>query len=126
MAMQIYESAEDYLEAILILQEKKGTVHSVDIADHLHFSKASVSVAMKKLRENGYISMAKDGELKLLAPGREIAERIYERHRVLTGLFVRLGVDEETAAKDACKVEHDLSEITFAKLKEEYEKTNAS
>ena len=110
MAMQIYESAEDYLEAILILQEKKGTVHSVDIADHLHFSKASVSVAMKKL----------------LAPGREIAERIYERHRVLTGLFVRLGVDEETAAKDACKVEHDLSEITFAKLKEEYEKTNAS
>ena len=126
MAMQIYESAEDYLEAILILQEKKGTVHSVDIADHLHFSKASVSVAMKKLRENGYISMAKDGELKLLAPGREIAERIYERHRVLTGLFVRLGVDEETAAKDACKVEHDLSDITFAKLKEEYEKTNAS
>ena len=75
------------------------------------------SVAMKKLRENGYISMEKDGALKLLEPGREIAERIYERHQVLTNFFVSIGVDPETAAKDACKVEHDLSEITFEKLK---------
>lgn len=117
MAIPIYESAEDYLEAILIIQNKKGIAHSVDIADHLHYSKASVSVAMKKLRENGYISMEKDGALNLLPPGREIAERIYERHRVLTDYFVMIGVDEETAAADACKIEHDLSEVTFEKLK---------
>jgi len=115
--MQIYESAEDYLESILIIQEKKGTVHSIDIAEEKHFSKASVSVAMKKLRENGYITMEKNGELTLLPPGRAIAEKIYERHKVLTDFFRSLGVDEETAAKDACKVEHDLSEVTFEKLK---------
>ncbi len=120
MAIPIYESAEDYLEAILIIQNQKGVAHSVDIADHLHYSKASVSVAMKKLRENGYISMEKDGSLKLLEPGREIAERIYERHQVLTDYFTSIGVDEETAAKDACKVEHDLSEQTFEKMKADF------
>ena len=120
MAIPIYESAEDYLEAILIIQNQKGVAHSVDIADHLHYSKASVSVAMKKLRENGYISMEKDGTLKLLEPGREIAERIYERHQVLTDYFISIGVDEETAAKDACKVEHDLSEQTFEKMKADF------
>ncbi|MDO4414925.1 MAG: metal-dependent transcriptional regulator [Erysipelotrichaceae bacterium] len=120
MAIPIYESAEDYLEAILIIQNQKGVAHSVDIADHLHYSKASVSVAMKKLRENGYISMEKDGSLKLLEPGREIAERIYERHQVLTDYFISIGVDEETAAKDACKVEHDLSEQTFEKMKADF------
>lgn len=117
MAIPIYESAEDYLEAILIIQNRKGVAHSVDIADYLHYSKASVSVAMKKLRENGYIAMEKDGALRLLDPGREIAERIYERHQVLTSYFISIGVDEETAAKDACKVEHDLSDITFEKIK---------
>lgn len=117
MAIPIYESAEDYLEAILIIQDRKGVAHSVDIADYLHYSKASVSVAMKKLRENGYIAMEKDGALRLLDPGREIAERIYERHQVLTSYFISIGVDEETAAKDACKVEHDLSDITFEKIK---------
>lgn len=122
MAMPIYESAEDYLEAILRIQEEKGVVHSVDIAELKHFSKASVSVAMKKLRENGYISMEKNGTLNLLPPGREIAERIYERHQLLTKLFVSLGVDQKTAEDDACKVEHDLSEMTFQKLKEAFEK----
>ena len=117
MAMQIYESAEDYLEAILMIQEKKGVVHSVDIAEELSFTKASVSVAMKKLRENGYIRMEKDGRLILLEPGLEIARRIYERHQVLTRFFLQLGVDEETAARDACKVEHDLSDITFERIK---------
>ncbi|MBR3356512.1 MAG: metal-dependent transcriptional regulator [Solobacterium sp.] len=115
--MQIYESAEDYLEAILMIQEKKGVVHSVDIAEELSFTKASVSVAMKKLRENGYIRMEKDGRLVLLEPGLEIARRIYERHQVLTRFFLQIGVDEETAAKDACKVEHDLSEATFERIK---------
>lgn len=122
MAMPIYESAEDYLEAILRIQEEKGVVHSVDIAELKHFSKASVSVAMKKLRENGYISMEKNGTLSLLPPGREIAERIYERHQLLTRLFVSLGVDQKTSEDDACKVEHDLSEVTFQKLKEAFEK----
>ena len=123
--MQIYESAEDYLESILIIQEKKGTVHSIDIAEEKHFSKASVSVAMKKLRENGYITMEKNGELTLLPPGRAIAEKIYERHKVLTDFFRSLGVDEETAAKDACKVEHDLTEESFGAIKKYYnEKIN--
>lgn len=124
MAIPIYESAEDYLEAILIIQNQKGVAHSVDIAEYLHYSKASVSVAMKKLRENGYISMGMHGELNLLEPGREIAERIYERHQVLTNFFIAIGVDPETAAKDACKVEHDLSDVTFEKLKEDIASRN--
>ncbi|MDO5121381.1 MAG: metal-dependent transcriptional regulator [Erysipelotrichaceae bacterium] len=115
--MQIYESAEDYLEAILMIQKKKGVVHSVDIANEKNFSKASVSVAMKKLRENGYISMEKDGAIKLLEPGLEIATKIYERHELLTDMFLALGVSPETAAEDACKVEHDLSIETFEAIK---------
>ena len=115
--MNIYESAEDYLEAILMIQERKGIVHSIDIAEELGYSKASVSVAMKKLRENGFISMEKNGALRLLPSGREIAERIYERHKIHTSFFVKLGVDEDTAARDACKVEHDLSPATFDALK---------
>ncbi len=115
--MNIYESAEDYLEAILMIQERKGIVHSIDIAEELGYSKASVSVAMKKLRENGFIFMEKNGALRLLPSGREIAERIYERHKILTSFFVKLGVDEDTAARDACKVEHDLSPATFDALK---------
>lgn len=116
--MKIYESAEDYLEAILSLKERNGMVRSIDIANELHFSKPSVSVAMKKLRESGYIEMDEDGLLTLLPPGQEVAQRIYERHRLLTEFFVRLGVSEEVAAADACKVEHDLSEETFQKIKE--------
>lgn len=122
MTMPIYESAEDYLESILMIEEKKGVVHSVDIAEDRGFSKASVSVAMKKLRENGYIEMKHDGSLILLQPGREIATRIYERHKVLTDYFEFLGVDKEVAQKDACKIEHDLSEETFLKFKEDVEK----
>lgn len=116
--MKIYESAEDYLEAILMIKEQKGFVRSIDIAEELGYSKASVSIAMKKLRENGFISMDREGGILLLPPGREIAERIYERHKVLTQIFVHLGVDEEIAARDACKVEHDLSPETFRALKE--------
>lgn len=115
--MNLYESAENYLEAILMLERRNGTVRSIDIAGELHFSKPSVSVAMKKLRENGYIEMNADGLVSLLPPGREIAERIYERHQLLTECFVRLGVSRAVAAADACKVEHDLSDETFQKLK---------
>ena len=116
--MRIYASAEDYLEAILSLRERRGTVRSIDIANELHFSKPSVSVAMKKLRESGYVEMDSDGLITLLPPGEEVARRIYERHRLLTEFFIRLGVSAEVAAADACKVEHDLSEETFQKIKE--------
>ena len=122
--MNIYESAENYLEAILSLREAHGMVRSIDIANHLHFSKPSVSVAMKKLRESGYIEMDEDGLISLRPAGEEIARRIYERHQLLTQLFTRLGVDPEVAAADACKVEHDLSEETFQKIKE-HAKTGA-
>lgn len=116
--MRVYESAEDYLEAILSLRLRQGIVRSIDIANELNFTKPSVSVAMKKLRESGYIRMDHDGSIALLPEGEEIAQRIYERHRLLTEFFVRLGVDPEVAAADACKVEHDLSEETFQKIKE--------
>ncbi|MGN1003653.1 MAG: metal-dependent transcriptional regulator [Oscillospiraceae bacterium] len=116
--MKVYESAEDYLEAILSLRIRQGNVRSIDIANELNFTKPSVSVAMKKLRESGYIQMGQDGSITLLPEGEEIAQRIYERHRLLTDFFIRLGVDPEVAAADACKVEHDLSEETFQKIKE--------
>ena len=116
--MNIHESAENYLETILILKNRKGMVRSIDIANELGFSKPSVSIAMKKLRENGYIAVDGEGNLTLLEPGREIAERIYSRHRLLTHFFVQLGVDEDVAAEDACKAEHILSEQTLKKIRE--------
>lgn len=116
--MRVYESAEDYLEAILVIRERRGMVRSIDIANELNFSKPSVSVAMKKLRESGYIEMDQSGYIKLLPAGEEIAGSVYDRHRTLTDLFVYLGVSEEVAAADACKVEHDLSAETFARIKE--------
>ncbi len=116
--MNIYESAENYLEAILIVRERKGLVRSIDVVNQLGFSKPSVSVAMKRLRENGYLSMDEAGVITLLPAGEEIAQRIYERHRTLTEVFTALGVSPEVAAADACKVEHDLSDETFQKLKE--------
>ena len=115
--MNIHESAEDYLEAILKLRENCGMVRSIDIVHELGFSKPSVSVAMRNLRENGYIQMDGDGYITLLPPSEEIAQRIYGRHKLLTQIFVQLGVSQETAAADACKVEHDLSEETFEKIK---------
>ena len=117
-ALQIHESAEDYLEAILMLKERKGAVRSIDIANELEYTKPSVSVAMKKLRENGYVLMDDEGLLTLTPEGEKIATHVYSRHKLLTEFFVRLGVNEATAAADACKVEHDLSEETFEKLLE--------
>lgn len=116
--MNLYESAENYLEAILSLHERHGMVRSIDIANELHFSKPSVSVAMKKLRESGYIEVDKDGFISLLPAGEEVANRIYERHKLLTEFFIRLGVDPKVAAEDACKIEHYLSEETFQKIKQ--------
>ena len=123
--MQIHQSAEDYLETILMLSQRMGKVRSIDVVNELGFTKASVSIAMKKLRENGYIAVDGEGNLTLLAPGREIAERIYSRHRLLTHFFMQLGVDEKTAAEDACKAEHILSEQTLEKIRERAIETDA-
>ena len=114
--MNIYESAEDYLERILMLLEQKGYVRSVDIAAGLNVSKPSVSVAMKKLRENGYINMGEDSLISLTDKGYAIARRIYDRHKSLTKYLVQLGVPEEIAREDACKIEHDLSEESYAAI----------
>lgn len=114
--MVIHESAEDYLETILVLQERCGQVRSIDIVNHLGYSKPSVSIAMKKLRESGYISMAPDGTITLNDSGMEVAKRVYGRHKIITKLFVMLGVSQEQAAEDACKVEHDLSAETVEKI----------
>ena len=109
--MNIHESSEDYLEKILMLYEAKGTVRSIGIAMEMGVTKPSVSFAMKKLRENGYIRM--DNLITLTESGMEIAQRIYTRHKILTQYLMKLGVDEETARADACKMEHDLSAASF-------------
>ncbi len=114
--MKIYASAENYLEAILVLQ-KRGEVRSIDVARQLGFSKPSVSVAMKQLKENGYIEMARGGKITLTDTGLEIASQIYERHTLLTNVLMSLGVDEETAKEDACRIEHDLSSKSFEMIK---------
>ena len=116
--MNIYESAEDYLERILMIRQEKGVVYSIDIAHALNFSKPSVSVAMKRLRENGYIQMDADNAITLLPPGEEIAQRIYDRHRLLTEFLMQLGVSAENAAADACKIEHDISEESYERIRE--------
>ena len=123
--MRIHKSAEDYLEMILRLTEDKGYARSVDIALGLGVSKPSVSVAMKQLREGGYIVMDKDNYITLTDAGMEIAQRIYERHKVLTRMLAMIGVDEKIAEADACKVEHDISVQTFNALKDQLEKMEA-
>ena len=116
--MVIQKSAEDYLESILVLHQRRGMVRSIDIVNELGYSKPSVSVAMKKLRESGYITMAADGAITLNESGLEIASRVYNRHKTITRMFTLMGVSPETAAEDACKVEHDLSDETFQRILE--------
>ena len=116
--MQIRESAEDYLEAILVLSQKGNGVRSVDIASMLSVSKPSVSHAMKLLREDGYIAMDRYGTVTLLDKGAEIANRVYERHTMLTKMLEGLGVPSDIAKTDACKMEHDISEESFERIKE--------
>ncbi|MFR1993120.1 MAG: metal-dependent transcriptional regulator [Eubacterium sp.] len=115
--MKIQESAENYLETILILKNKNGAVRSIDIANELGFSKPSVSVAMKNLRENGYIEVDSSGYITLLDSGRQIAEKIYERHTTLSKWLVSLGVDAKTATEDACRIEHIISSESFEAIK---------
>lgn len=120
--MKIQESAENYLETILVLKQKSSAVRSIDIVNELGFKKPSVSVAMKNLRENGCILMDSDGYITLTEKGSAIAEKVYERHRLLTDCLVALGVDRETASEDACRIEHVISEESFEKIKEHYNK----
>ncbi len=121
------ESLEDYLETILILKQEKGYVRSIDIAMKLDFSKPSVSRAMSLLRENGYITMdQKEGWIELTGSGREIAERIYERHQVISQWLMDLGVAEKTATADACRIEHVISPETFDRIKEHIARDKAA
>ena len=115
--MKLYESSEDYLERILILNQQNGSVHAVDIARDMSFTKASVSVAMHKLEDNGYIVIKENGEIVLTEQGLKIAEAVYERNVVLSKALMLIGVSEEQAMIDACKVEHDISEETFEAIK---------
>ena len=118
---KIQESAENYLETILVLKERNGTVRSVDIAAEMGFSKPSVSVAMKNLREQECITMGEDGLISLTEKGRKIAESVYERHTLFTQWLVSLGVDAATAAQDAYRIEHVLSNETFEAIKRHVE-----
>lgn len=116
-SLKIHESAENYLETILILKERVGYVRSIDIATELEFTKPSVSVAMRNLRENGYISVDRDGYITLLPEGKTIAEKMYERHQFISDWLISLGVPESTAVEDACRIEHVISEESFEALR---------
>lgn len=115
--MAMNESAENYLETILMLSRKRPVVRSVDIAEELGYKKSSVSVAMKNLREKNHITVTREGFIYLTESGRAIAEMIYERHEVLSQWFIRLGVNPKTAVEDACRIEHDLSAESFEAIK---------
>ena len=116
--MKIHESAENYLETIFVLQKRNGYVRSIDIATELNFSKPSISNAMKQLSSKGYIQMDESRLITLTEKGRQVAEQIYERHQLISEFLEMLGVDSQTAAEDACKIEHVLSKETFEKFKE--------
>ena len=120
--MALHESGEDYLEAILMLQKEKGYVRSIDVAQHLGYSKPSVSRAMSILKASGHIIMERDGRLELTPSGEQVAQEIYERHRWLTQWLIHMGVTPEVAAEDACKIEHDISPKTFRCMKEHLDK----
>lgn len=115
--MHIHESAENYLETILMLKTEKGAVRSIDIAQKMAFSKPSVSRAMSLLREKQLITMDTEGWIELTADGLALAERIYERHQLIAGWLVSLGVPADIAAEDACRIEHDISDLSFEKIK---------
>ncbi len=120
--LKILESAENYLETILVLQRRNGHVRSIDIVNELEFTKPSVSVAMKNLRQSGLIEIDGNGYISLLAEGQRIAEAIYERHTILTQWLIGLGVPPEIASEDACKIEHVISTESFLAIKAQYER----
>lgn len=116
--MRIQESAEHYLETLLILKERKGLVRSIDLANELGYSRPSVSVAVKQFRENAYVTVDEAGYIELTESGMAVAEKMYERHKTLSSLLERMGVSPATAAKDACRIEHVISDESFDKIKE--------
>ena len=116
--MALQESGEMYLETIYILSKKSANVHSIDVGEYMGYSKPSVSRAVGILKKGGFLNMEADGTLSLTDAGREVAERMYERHTLLTKVLIKLGVDEDTAVCDACKIEHDISDETFRHIKE--------
>lgn len=123
--MNIFESSEDYLERILMLKEKNGSVRAIDIANDMNFSKASVSIALKKLKERDLVVVDEaTGNISLTDEGLKIANSVYKRHKVLSELFVKIGVSQDVALEDACRVEHDISEETFQRLLEVLDKFN--
>lgn len=124
MVVHIHESAENYLETILILKQKNGLVRSVDIANYLSITKPSVSVAMKAFREEGYVHMDESGFISLTQRGLAIAEKIYERHQVIAQALMSLGVSESVAYADSCKIEHDISDESFAQIKAHFLKNH--
>ena len=124
--MQLQESGEMYLESIYILSQRKPAVRSLDVADYMNFSKPSVSRAVGLLKSGGYITVDRDGYIHLTQEGLEVAQTIYERHIIFSQFLMRLGVDEETATADACKMEHDISAKSFSALKKHIEGLNAA
>ncbi len=122
--MKMQESAENYLETIFILCKQNSHVRSIDIANHLGFTKPSVSVAMKSLREEGYVALDDDGSLTLTVKGEKIAKRVYERHQIIAKALIALGVDKDVAYIDSCKIEHDISDESFEKIKAHLKKFN--
>ena len=120
--MNIHKSAEDYLEAMLMMQERHGYIRSIDVAAQLGVTKPSVTYSTKRLRENGYITMDSDNRIFLTSSGKEIAEQMYERHKLLAAFLMHLGVSEKTAFADACKMEHDISSETFDAIREHVKK----
>ena len=123
--MAIHQSGEDYLEAILTLQQQKGQVRSVDVATALGYSKPSVSIAMKKLREQGYVRVDESGLLSLTCEGEAVARGVYERHLTIKRVLMLIGVDEAEAAEEACKLEHAISDSTLEKIKAYLKKAEA-
>ena len=122
--MKLHASGEDYLETVLVLQREKGMVRSIDLARHMGFSKPSISHAVGVLRDGGFLTVDKDGFLHLTDIGREVAEKIYERHRFFMEQLVAAGVDLETAEQEACRIEHAISDTSFRKLKEKVQGTD--
>jgi len=117
-----HESAEDYLENILILRERNGNVRSIDIVNEMNYSKPSISIAMKKLRTEGFVEMDLNGYITLTERGEEIAQRIYSRHKLLEKVLMAIGVDQETASEEACRIEHDINDDTYDKINAFYQK----
>ena len=120
--MAITEAVENYLETILILSQKQPDVHAIDICSYLGYSRPTVSIILKKMKEDGLVKVDLDNHITLTEAGKSVAERIYDRHKVLTEFFEYLGADKDAAAEDACKIEHDISDSTFALLKAHYRK----